>query len=71
MYVSDYTVQLLHQDRLRDAERRHAMHLLRDASEQGPVVVEISLVQQIKQLLRRNSDHRQQPVRDARRATAV
>jgi hypothetical protein len=71
MYVSDYTVQLLHEDRLRDAEKHHALNLLRDPSEQAPVVVEISLMQQIKHLLRRNHQNQPQPVRDVRRATAV
>lgn len=69
MYVSDYTVQLLHQDRLRDAERRQKLYMLRDATEQAPNMVEAGLVYQIKQLLR--SKNRQQEVRDVRRATAV
>lgn len=71
MYVSDYTVQLLHEERLRDAQRHNELNVLRDPSEQGPVVVEVGLLQQVKQLLRRNSSPRPQPVRDPRRATAV
>lgn len=69
MYVSDYTVQLLHQDRLREAERQRKFHLVRDASEQAPVVIETGLVQQVKQWFQSRS-HRQE-VRDVRRATAV
>lgn len=69
MYVSDYTVQVLHQDRLREAERAQRLHMLRDATEQAPVIVEAGLVYQIKQWF--SSRNRRQETRDVRRATAV
>lgn len=69
MYVSDYTVQLMHQDRLREAERARRYNVLRDATEQTPVIVEVGLVHQIKQWF--NSRNRRQEARDVRRATAV
>ena len=69
MYVSDYTVQLMHQDRLREAERARRYNVLRDATEQTPVIVEAGLVHQIKQWF--NSRNRRQEARDVRRATAV
>ncbi len=48
--VSSYTVQLLHEDRLRDAQKRFFQsQLLRDMNEQAPVESHISLWQQIKQ----------------------
>lgn len=49
MYVSDYAVQVLHEDRLRDAERRRANgDLLRDVTEQSPVIIHLNLLDQIK-----------------------
>ena len=69
MYVSDYMVQVMHQDRLREAERARRFNVLHDATEQAPVIVEAGLVHQIKQWF--NSRNRRQETRDVRRATAV
>ncbi len=70
MYMSDYTVQLLHKDRLRDAEKvREHRDLIRDINEQAPVVEEAGLIYQVKQWLR--SRKPLQPTTDPRRATAV
>lgn len=70
MLVSSYTVQLLHEDRLRDAERRRANgKLLRDATEQAPVVVNTSLWQQLK--LRFSPKTQHQGAADVRRAHAL
>ena len=42
MYMSDYTVQLLHDERLREAaESRSQRDLIRDASEQCPTSVRV------------------------------
>ena len=75
MYLSDYTVQLLHQDRLRDAAKRQAqLELIRDAAEQTPDVRQGGLLHQMKQLMSRRSNHVQaqpQEVNDARRAHAL
>ncbi len=70
MLVSSYTVQLLHEDRLREAARRHANgKLLRDAAEPAPVVVHTSLWQQLK--LRFSPKTQRQGVADVRRVPAV
>ncbi len=70
MLVSSYTVQLLHEDRLRDAERRRSSDkLLRDATEQAPVVVYTSLWQQLKQ--RFSPKTQRQGAADVRRVHAV
>ncbi|MCC6801628.1 MAG: hypothetical protein IT319_01990 [Anaerolineae bacterium] len=69
MYISDYSAQLMHQDRLREAERARRFDVLRDATEQAPIVVETGLLYQLKQWF--NSRNRRQEVRDVRRATAV
>jgi hypothetical protein len=71
-YVSDYTVQLLHEERLRDAERRRSqLDLLRDPSEPMPNERSMSLVEQVKQWVQaRNHQHQPQEVTDVR-ATAV
>ncbi len=70
MLVSSYTVQLLHEDRLRDAERRRANgKLLRDATEQAPVVVYTSLWQQLK--LRFSPKTQHQGAANVRRVPAV
>ena len=68
MYLSDYTVQLLHEERLRDAEqRRSQLDLIRDASEPMPDERQGGLIVQIKQWMQsRNVRHEQQEVRDAR-----
>ena len=73
MYISAYEAQVLHEERLRDAERRRAHNaLIRDAYEQSPVVVYNSLWQQIKQRMGVKSQQpRQQGAIDVRRATAV
>ena len=65
------TVLLLHQDRLREAERHMQLHLIHDATEQAPVVIEAGLVHDIKQWLSSRSRRQHVEVRDARRATAV
>ncbi len=70
MLVSSYTVQLLHEDRLREAERRRSSDkLLRDATEQAPVVVYTSLWQQLKQ--RFSPKPQRQGAVDVRRVPAV
>lgn len=72
MYVPDYnTVQILHEERLREAERKMQLHLIHDATEQAPVVVEAGLIHDIKQWLHSRSRRENVEVRDARRATAV
>jgi len=75
MYVSDYTIQLLHEDRLRDAaKRRNQLELIRDAAEQTPEVIEGGLLHQIKQLMTRRSNHVQlqpQDCNDVRPAHAI
>jgi hypothetical protein len=72
MYTLDYnTVQVIHQERVRKAEQWWELHLLRDATEQGPVVVEAGLVHDIKQWFASRSRRQRQEVRDVRRATAV
>ena len=70
MYMSDYTVQLLHQDRLREAERRRAHQMVYDAAEPTPVVEETGLWYQIKNWLR-SRNHSQQESHDVRRANAI
>lgn len=69
MYITDYSAQLLHQDRLREAERAQRFHVLRDATEQAPVITEAGVFHQLKQWF--HSRNRRQEVRDVRRATAV
>lgn len=72
MLVSLYAVQLEHEQRLKDAERRRKHEsLIRDATEQAPVVVYYSLWDQIKRRMQHVQQPQKQVVRDARRATAV
>jgi hypothetical protein len=69
-FVSDYSVQLLHEERLRDAERRRAQSdLLRDPSEPMPNERSVSLVEQVKQWMQARN-RQPQGVTDVR-ATAV
>ncbi|MBI1259236.1 MAG: hypothetical protein GC204_17350 [Chloroflexi bacterium] len=75
MYMPDYnTVQLLHEDRLRDAAKRQAkLDLIRDASEQTPDERQGGLLHQMKQLMHRGNHVQSQPqeTRDVRRAHAI
>jgi hypothetical protein len=69
-FVSDYSVQLLHEERLRDAERRRAQNdLLRDPSEPMPNERRVSLVEQVREWMQARN-HQPQEVTDVR-ATAV
>jgi hypothetical protein len=71
MNVSDYSVQLLHQDRLRDAANRRAQNdLIRDANEPAPNVIETGLLQNVRQWLQARS-HQPQENADVRRAHAM
>jgi len=74
MYVSDYTLQLLHEDRLRDAAKRYSqLELIRDASEQVPDERQSGLLHQMKQLMRRSNHVQTQPqdCNDVRPAHAI
>ena len=64
MYVSDYSLQLLHEDRLRDAAKRYAqLELIRDASEPTPDVRYEGLLHQLKHLMHR-TNHAQTQTQD-------
>ena len=74
MYVSDYSLQLLHQDRLRDAAKRQAhMELIRDASEQAPDIQQDGLLVHLKQWMHVRNQRQVQPqdCNDARPAHAT
>ncbi len=75
MLMLDYnTVELLHQDRLRDAaKRRSQLELIRDASEQTPNEVPGGLLHQLKQLMRvgKQVQSQSQDCNDARPAHAI
>ena len=74
MYVSDYTVQLLHQDRLRDAAKRYSqLELIRDASEQAPNEIQGGLLVHLKQWMhvKNHAQNQPQEVNDVRRAHAI
>ena len=75
MYMPDYTtVQLLHEDRLRDAAKRQAqLDLIRDASEQTPDERQGGLLHQMKQLMQRRNHVQSQPqdCTDVRPAHAI
>ena len=71
MYMSDYQLKLLHEDRLREAARLRAQKdLIRDINEQAPNEVQGNLLQQIKQLVRVENRQPQQENRDVRPAHA-
>jgi len=66
-----HTVQLLHEDRLRDAEKRRAQNdLIRDASEPMPNEHSMNLVEQVKEWVQ-TRNHQQQEVTNVRRAKAI
>jgi hypothetical protein len=74
MYVSEYTMQLLHEDRLRDAAKRYAqLELIRDASEQAPDERQSGLLHQFKQLMHLGNRVQTQPqdCNDVRPAHAI
>ena len=70
MYESPYTVQLLHEDKVRDA-MKHASHNRKvyDLSEPVPNVYEEGLLHSIKQWFNTRS-HSKQEATDVRRAPA-
>ena len=72
MYVPDYVVQAIHEDRIRDAQRYARNRTLREMSE--PIPTETGLLVQIKQWLHRQPSQpieTQQEAADARRAHAI
>ena len=74
MYVPNYTLALLHEDRLRDTTKSHSQwNLLRDANEQSPTIIQMGLLHQMTQWLRRSNRAQTQPqeANDVRRAHAV
>jgi len=74
MYVSDYALQLLHEDRLRDAAKHYAqLELIRDASEQAPDERQSGLLYQVKQLMhvRNHAQTQPQDCNDVRPAHAI
>jgi len=74
MYVPNYAFTLLHEDRVGDATKRHAQqNLLRDPNEQSPTIIQMGLLHQVTQWLRRGN-HAQtqlQETNDVRRAHAI
>ncbi|MEO8393650.1 MAG: hypothetical protein ABI700_11730 [Chloroflexota bacterium] len=75
MFMPDYaTVQLLHQDRLRDAEKRRSqLQLIRDAGEQTPNEIQGGLLHQMKQLMHvgNHVQRQSQDCNDVRPAHAI
>jgi hypothetical protein len=72
MYISPYTVQLLHEDRLREAQRHYSRNrLIRDLAEPTPIEIEGGWLYTIKQWLRPQRQERLPETRDVRRATVV
>jgi predicted XRE-type DNA-binding protein len=74
MYVPNYAFSLLHEDRLGDAAKRHSQwNLLRDVNEQSPTIIQMGLLHQVTQWLRRSNRAQTQPqeAADVRRAHAV
>ena len=62
MYVSPDVVLKLHNDRLREFEKRNAEHLLRDINEPMPNVVEAGLIVEIRQWMRSRKQTQQEIV---------
>ena len=68
---NDYTVQLMHQDRLREAAKHHSQsELIRDASEPVPNIVEAGLLHDIRHWMQARS-HQPQETADVRHAHAI
>lgn len=68
---NDYTVQLLHKDRLRDAASHRAQSdLIRDASEPVPNEIQAGLLHDLRQWMHARS-HQSQEAADVRRAHAT
>jgi hypothetical protein len=73
-YLPDGTFESWHKERLREVERRRdPRDLIRDVTEQTPVVVDVEggLIYQIKQWMQRRSQPKPQEATEVRRATAV
>ncbi len=71
MYVSPYTVQLLHEDRLREAQKHYGRNrLIRDLAEPTPMEHEAGWLVAIKQWLRPQRQELKRETRDVRRAHA-
>ncbi len=69
--LTDYQLQLLHEDRLREAARLRAQNeLIRDASEPMTDEMQSSLLQRIKQVMRVENRQPVQENRDVRPAHA-
>jgi hypothetical protein len=68
---NDYSVQLMHEDRLRDAAKlRSQSELIRDASEPVPNEFQAGLLYDIRQWMQARS-HQTQETADVRHAHAI
>lgn len=71
MYMSPNTVQILHEDRLREAQERASRNrLIRDLAEPTPIETEAGWLVTIKQWLRPQRQQSKRETRDVRRAHA-
>lgn len=71
MYESPYTVQLLHEDRVREAMKHASRNrMVYDLSEPVPIVYEDGLLHRIKQLISVKNQP-QQEATDVRRVPAL
>ncbi len=74
MYNSPYTVQLLHEDRVREALRNYNRNrIVYDYSEPVPFEYEDGLIYRVKQLFHARTErpHQEQETADVRRAHAI
>ena len=70
MYVSPNIVQILHEERLREAQKNGHYRVIRDLAEPAPVEFENGLFATIKQWLRPERQEQRPETRDVRHAHA-